>query len=152
MWALFEMSAKMGISRKKLAVLASAIGFVFYGHLCTMHFVQEQQQQQKKATFNFLKRALTTSGAAILFCLVAMQRSVSDSESAPNTVTKRHKALFCNVPLHSEVLRSALQRSPYATHPGFNCIFSITSEAMWPTFGIYEHLVIVYPVYVFYDR
>ena len=30
------------------------------------------------------------SGAAILFCLIAMQRSVSDSESAPNTVTKRH--------------------------------------------------------------
>ena len=56
-----------------------------------MHFVQEQQQQQ---TFNFLKRTLTTSGAAILFCLVAMQRSVSDSESAPNTVTKRHKALL----------------------------------------------------------
>ena len=61
-----------------------------------MHFVQQQQQQQqqKKKTFNFLKRALTTSGAAILFCLVAMQRSVSDSESALNTVTKRHKALF----------------------------------------------------------
>ena len=87
-------------------MLASSIGFVFYGHLCTIHFVQEQQQQQK--TFNFLKRALTTSGAAILFCLVAMQHSVSDRESAPNTVTKRHKALFGNVPLHREVLRSAL--------------------------------------------
>ena len=71
-----------------------------------MHFVQEQQQQQK--TFNFLKRALTTSGAAILFCLIAMQRSVSSNESAPNTVTKRHKALFGKVPLHSEALRSAL--------------------------------------------
>ena len=70
-----------------------------------MHFVQEQQQ---KKSFNFLKRALTTSGAAILFCLVDMQRSVSDSDSAPNTVTKRHKALFGNVPLHSEALRSAL--------------------------------------------
>ena len=70
-----------------------------------MHFVQEQQQQQKK-TFNFLKRALTTLGAAILFWLVAMQRSVSDSESAPNTLTKRHN--FGNVPLHSEALRSAL--------------------------------------------
>ena len=102
MGALFKMSAKnvtifkLGMSRKKLEVLASAIGFVFYGHKCTMHVVQEQEQEQQK-TFNFLKRALTTSGAAILFCLVAMQRSVSDSESAPNMVTKRHKALFCNV-------------------------------------------------------
>ena len=85
-------------------MLALAIGFVFYGHLCTMHFVQEEQQQKN----NFLKRTLTTSGAAILFCLVAMQRSVSDSESAPNTVTKCHKALFGNVPLHIEALRSAL--------------------------------------------
>ena len=29
------------------SLLASAIGFVFYGHLCTMHFVQEQEQQQE---------------------------------------------------------------------------------------------------------
>ena len=97
---------KLGISRKKLAVLALAIGFVFYGHLCTMHFIQEQQQQQQK-TFNFLKRTLTTLGAAILFCLVAVQGSVSDSESAPNTVTKHQKALFGNVPLHSEALCNA---------------------------------------------
>ena len=90
------------MSRKKLAVLASAIGFVFYGHLCTMHFGPRTPRTPKK-TFNFLKRALTTSGASILFCLVAMQRSVSDSESAPNTVTKCHKVLFGNVPLHSEV-------------------------------------------------
>ena len=78
-----------------------------------MHFVQKQEQK----TLNFLKRTRTTSGAAILFCLVATQCSVSDSESAPNTVTKRHKALFGNVPLHSEALRSTLYRSPYATHP-----------------------------------
>ena len=64
-----------------------------------MRFFQE--------TFNVLKRALTTLGAAILFCLVAMQHSVSDSESAPNTVMKRHKALFGNVPLHSEALCNA---------------------------------------------
>ena len=51
----------------------------------------------KEIAFNFLKRALSTSIAAILFCLVAMQRSVSDSESALNTVTKRHEALFGNV-------------------------------------------------------
>ena len=57
---------------------------------------------------NFLKRALTTLGAAILFCLVAMQWSVSDSESTPTTVTKRHEALFGNLPLHSEALQSAL--------------------------------------------
>ena len=81
---------------KKLAVLASGIGFVFCGHLCTIHFVQEQKIKTK--TFNFLKRALTTSGAAILFCLVTMQHSVLDSESAPNTAPKRHKALFGNVP------------------------------------------------------
>ena len=68
-----------------------------------MRFVQEQQQQKNI----FLTRALTTSGAAILFCLVAMQRSVSDSESAPNIVTKRHKALFGNVPLHSKALCNA---------------------------------------------
>ena len=65
---------------------------------------------------NFLKRAQTTSGAAILFCLVAMQRSVSDSKSAPNTVTKRHKALFGNVPLHSSsyatYLEHWLRRAP----------------------------------------
>ena len=88
-----------------------------------MHFVQEQEKHQqkqktkkkkkkknkkkKKKAFNFLKLALTTSGAAILFCLVAMQRSVSDSESAPNTVTKRHKALFGNVPLRTEALCNA---------------------------------------------
>ena len=63
---------------------------------------------KKKKTFNFLKRALTASDAAILFCLVAVQRSISDSKSAPNTVTKRHKALFGNVPLHSKALESAL--------------------------------------------
>ena len=67
-----------------------------------------KNKNNNKKIFNFLKRALATSGAAILFCLVAMQRSVSDSESAPNTVTKRHKALFGNVLLHSEALRSAL--------------------------------------------
>ena len=61
-----------------------------------------------KKTFHLLKRTLTTSGAAILFCLVAMQQSVSDSESAPNTVTKRYEALFGNVPLHCEALQSAL--------------------------------------------
>ena len=62
----------------------------------------------KNLTFNFLKPALTTSDAAILFCLVAVQGSVSDRESAPNTVKKRHEALFGNVPLHSEGLQSAL--------------------------------------------
>ena len=36
-----------------------------------------------------------------------MQRSVSDSESAPNTVTKRHKTIFGNVPLHSKALCNA---------------------------------------------
>ena len=41
-------------------------------------------------------------------CLVAMQQSVSDSESAPNTVTKRYEALFDNVPLHCEALQTAL--------------------------------------------
>ena len=59
---------------------------------------------KKSKTFNFLKRALTTSGAAILFCLLAMQHSFLDGESTPNTVTKCHKALFGNVPLHSEML------------------------------------------------
>ena len=44
----------------------------------------------------------------ILFCLVAMQQSVPDSESAPNTVTKRYEALFGNIPLHCEALQSAL--------------------------------------------
>ena len=70
-----------------------------------MHFVQGPK---KIVFFFFFKRALTTSGAAILFCLVAMLRSVSDSESAPNTVMKRHEALFGNVLLHSEALQSAL--------------------------------------------
>ena len=69
---------------------------------------KKKEKKKKKKTFNFLKRTLTTSGSAILFCLVAMQRSVWDSESASNTVTKRHEALFGNVPLHSEALQSAL--------------------------------------------
>ena len=30
-----------------------------------------------------------------------------------------------------------------------NCIFSITSEVMWTIFDSYDHLMIVYPVYVF---
>ena len=34
----------------------------------------------------------------------------------------------------------------------FNYIFFITSEAMWTIFGIYDNLMIVYPVYVFYDQ
>ena len=105
-------------------MLALAIGFVFYGHLCTMHFVQEQQQQK---TFNFLKRTLTTLGAAILFCLVAMQRSVSDSESAPNTVTKRHKALFGNIPLHYEALSNALLMQLIPAHSN---IFSQKSQSI----------------------
>ena len=67
---------------------------------------KQKKNKKKKKQINFLKRALTTLGAAILFCLVAMQRSVSESESAPNTVTKRHKALFGNVTLHSEAKRS----------------------------------------------
>ena len=104
-------------------MLALAIAFVFYGHLCTMHFVQEQEQ--KKKTSNFLTRALTTSGAAILFCLFAMQRSVSDSESALNTVTKRHKALYGNVPLHSEALCNArlMQLIPYVSFKVLNTVF-----------------------------
>ena len=48
------------------------------------------------------------SDAAILLCLVAMQQSVSNSKSAPNTVTKPYEALFGNVPLHCEALQSAL--------------------------------------------
>ena len=70
--------------------------------------LRPRTKYKTKKKFNFLKRALTASGAAILFCLVAMQRSISDSKSAPNTVTKRHKALFGNVPLHSEALEIAL--------------------------------------------
>ena len=35
---------------------------------------------------------------------------------------------------------------------GLNFIFSITSEVMCTIFGIYDHLMIVYPVYVFYDQ
>ena len=52
MGALSKMSAKMTkfsnleMSRKKLTVLASAIGFVFYGHFCTMHFIQGQKKQK----------------------------------------------------------------------------------------------------------
>ena len=33
-----------------------------------------------------------------------------------------------------------------------NCTFSITSEMIWAIFGIYDHLMIVYLVYMFYDR
>ena len=33
-----------------------------------------------------------------------------------------------------------------------NCIYSITSEALVTIFGNYDHLMIVYPVYVFYDQ
>ena len=33
-----------------------------------------------------------------------------------------------------------------------NCIFSITSEVMSTIFGIYDHLMIVYPVYMFDDQ
>ena len=34
----------------------------------------------------------------------------------------------------------------------FNCTFSITSEVMSALFGSYDHLMIVYPVYMFYDQ
>ena len=33
-----------------------------------------------------------------------------------------------------------------------NCIFSLTTEVMWTIFGSYDHLMIVYPVYVFDDQ
>ena len=105
-----------------------------------MHFVQEQQQQQK--TFNFLKRALTTctSGAAILFCLTAMQRSVLDNGSAPNTVTKRHKALLGNVPLQSESYEALCNARLMQLIPGVVCFIAYnrsvnghaaTSEEAW---------------------
>ena len=32
---------------------------------------------------------------------------------------------------------------------GLNCIFSITSEVMRTVFGTYDHLMIVYSMYVF---
>ena len=88
-------------------MLALGIGFVFYGHLRTMHFVQEEEQKQK--TFNLLKPTLTTSGAAILFCLVAMQRSVSDSESAPQirSATKRFLVMYRCIAKRYEVLCNA---------------------------------------------
>ena len=35
---------------------------------------------------------------------------------------------------------------------GLNCIFSITSEVMLTIFGTYDHLMIVYSVYVFDDQ
>ena len=35
---------------------------------------------------------------------------------------------------------------------GLNCIFSITSEVMRTIFGKYDHLMIVYSVYVFDDQ
>ena len=35
---------------------------------------------------------------------------------------------------------------------GLNCIFSITSEVMSTIFRIYDQLMIVYPVYMFYDQ
>ena len=67
-----------------------------------MHFVQGQIIIIIKIIIIIsLKRAQTMSGAAILFCLVAMQRSVSDSESAPKRflvtyrcIAKRYKALW----------------------------------------------------------
>ena len=34
----------------------------------------------------------------------------------------------------------------------FDCIFSTTIEVMLTIFGSYDHLMIVYPVYVFYDQ
>ena len=54
MGALSKMAAKMTrFSKwefliKKLAVLASGIGFVFCGHFCTIHFVQEKKNKTKK--------------------------------------------------------------------------------------------------------
>ena len=56
----------------------------------------------------FLKTGTDYVGRRHFVCLVDMQRSVSDSVSAPNTVTKRHKVLFSDITLHSEALRSAL--------------------------------------------
>ena len=35
---------------------------------------------------------------------------------------------------------------------GLNCVFSITSEVMCTIFGIYDHLMIVHSVFVFYDQ
>ena len=35
---------------------------------------------------------------------------------------------------------------------GLKCIFFITSEMMWTIFGTYDHLMIVYPVCMFYDQ
>ena len=67
-----------------------------------MHFVQEQQQQK---TFNYLKWALTTSGAAN-FYLLAMQHYVSDRVSSKHSY-KGHETLFGNIPLHSKALCNA---------------------------------------------
>ena len=33
-----------------------------------------------------------------------------------------------------------------------NCFFSLTSKVMLATFGRYDHLMIVCPIYVFYDQ
>ena len=33
-----------------------------------------------------------------------------------------------------------------------NCIFSLTIGVMWTIIGSYDHWMIVYPIYVFYDQ
>ena len=75
-------------------------------------------KSKNKKTFNFFKQALTMSGAAILFCLVAMQCSVSDSESAPNTVMKRFLLTYHSIAKRYKALCSArlMQLIPVFAH------------------------------------
>ena len=151
----------MGISRKKIAACFSdwsCVLWSFMNNALRPRTTTTTNNNNKNhliplnghclcQSFNSFKWALTLSGAAILFCLVTMQHSVSDSESAPNTVMKRHKAFFGNVLLHSGATKRSVRltlcnssrvkfNKLASGHLGHRCL----GWAFWPK-RIYQVLI-----------
>ena len=86
------------------------------------------------SNLEFLKRELNTSGAAILFCLVAVQRSVLDSESTPNIVAKRHEALLVTYRCIVKRYKAQLTHGsglPLPTQP-CTSLYPLPARPTWP--------------------
>ena len=81
----------------------------------------------------------TAEAVGLLFCTnVAWLRTIPSSEK------------FCGLPLGLVAIATESSRR-LIMGKWLNCTFSITIEVMWAIFGSYDHLMIVYPVHMFYD-
>ena len=143
MGALFKMSAKMtrfsklGIFLRKLGVLASATCFVFYGHLYTMHFVQEQKKKHLISSNGHWLRRAPPFCFVWLLCNVLFQTE-SQLQTQLQSATKRFLVTYCCIAKCNEALCNA-------------CLMQLTLAHLLDIAHLLECRLILPLYYVAYD-